>query len=115
MVELLKKLKLRNTENEYVYLSKWGKKYTSIRNQFNDALENAGITDFKFHDLRHTFSSHFVMNGGDLMSLKEILGHSTLKMVERYAHLSSSHKLKMINNLNYSDNNSRNTPKVMNE
>ena len=39
------------------------------------------------------------MNGGDLLSLKEILGHSNMKMVERYAHLASAHKRKQVNNL----------------
>ncbi|UCF64811.1 MAG: tyrosine-type recombinase/integrase, partial [bacterium] len=63
------------------------------------ALEKSGISDFKFHDLRHTFASHYVMNGGDLISLKYILGHSTLKMVERYSHLTSSYRVKMMNNL----------------
>ena len=39
------------------------------------------------------------MNGGDLLALKEILGHADLKMVQRYAHLASSHKRRQINNL----------------
>ena len=66
---------------------------------FAKALKRAGIKDFRFHDLRHTCVSHYVMNGGDLLALKEILGHSDLKMVQRYAHLASSHKRKQINNL----------------
>lgn len=41
-----------------------------------------------FHDLRHTFSSHWVMNGGDLFKLKNILGHQDITMTQRYAHLS---------------------------
>jgi hypothetical protein len=40
------------------------------------------------------------MTGGDLMSLRDFLGHSNLKMVERYSHLASAYKRKMINNLN---------------
>ena len=59
-----------------------------------------GILDFRFHDLRHTFASHYVMSCIDLLALKEILGHSTLKMVERYAHLASGHKHRQINNHN---------------
>ena len=43
------------------------------------------------HGLRHTFASHFVMNGGDIYSLSKILGHSSVKITEIYAHLSPSH------------------------
>ena len=63
-------------------------------------MKKADIQNFRFHDLRHTFASYFVMKGGDLLSLKEILGHSSMKMVERYTHLASAHKRRQINNLN---------------
>ncbi|MFA0810819.1 phage integrase [Microbulbifer epialgicus] len=43
------------------------------------------------HVLRHTFASHFVMRGGNLLTLKEILGHADIKMTMRYAHLSPEH------------------------
>ena len=57
-----------------------------LNNGFKAALKRAGIEDFRFHDLRHTFASHFVMRGGDLKALQEILGHKTLTMTMRYAH-----------------------------
>jgi len=41
----------------------------------------------RFHDLRHTFASHWVMRGGDLFKLQKILGHKTVQMTMRYAHL----------------------------
>jgi integrase len=103
MIELLQNLKLNPELRGAVFLNRYGKPLRKLTNQFKLALGNAGIENFCFHDLRHTFASHFVMCGGDVISLKEILGHSSIKMVERYAHLASSHKRKLINNLNYSD------------
>ena len=59
------------------------------------------------HILRHSFASHFMMNGGDILTLQKTLGHSDLKMTMRYAHLSPEHlekitKLNPINSINYS-------------
>jgi site-specific recombinase XerD len=51
----------------------------------------AQLDDFRFHDLRHTFASNFVMRGGSLQSLKEILGHGSMAMTLRYAHLAPEH------------------------
>jgi integrase len=56
-----------------------------------DLLDRAGIKDFRFHDLRHTFASWYMMNGGDLYELAKILGHSNIKMTERYAKLAREH------------------------
>jgi integrase len=59
-------------------------------------LKNTGIRDFHFHDLRHTFASHLVIAGVDLTTVKELLGHKTLTMSLRYAHLAPSHKVKAV-------------------
>jgi integrase len=48
-----------------------------VEGSFESLLEGAGIQDFRFHDLRHTFASWYMMNGGDLYELAKILGHST--------------------------------------
>jgi len=71
-----------------------------IDRAFNGALNRAGIEDFKFHDLRHTFASHVIMKGGDLKDVQELLGHKTMTMTLRYAHLSQEHKKKAVNLLN---------------
>ena len=62
-----------------------------VEGSFEDLLERAGIEDFRFHDLRHTFASWYMMNGGDLYELAKILGHSNIKMTERYAKLARQH------------------------
>ncbi|HAZ09008.1 MAG TPA: hypothetical protein DCZ01_10940 [Elusimicrobia bacterium] len=54
-------------------------------------MEGAHIAGFRFHDLRHTFASHFIMRTNDLPALQRLLGHSTPAMTLRYAHLSNGH------------------------
>src|SRR5260370_33186242 len=58
---------------------------------FEDLLKRAKIRDFWFHDLRHTFASWYMMNGGDLYELAKLLGHANIKMTERYAKLARKH------------------------
>lgn len=60
----------------------------TLRREFSKALRKAGIAGIRFHDLRHTFASHFMMNGGNISYLKDILGHSSTELTTRYAHLS---------------------------
>jgi integrase len=60
---------------------------------FIRACNDAGVSDFSLHDLRHTFASLARMNGVDLQELSKILGHSDLRMTDRYAHLSDAHLL----------------------
>jgi integrase len=58
------------------------------------ALEVAGISDFHFHDLRHTFCSNLIMSGGGLKDAKEMIGHSDISMTDRYSHLSTDHVIR---------------------
>ena len=62
-----------------------------VDKSFETVLEMAGIEDFRFHDLRHTFASWYMMNGGDLYELAKLLGHANIKMTERYAKLAKQH------------------------
>jgi len=73
-----------------------GKPYHDVKRSFKTALRRAGIKDFKFHDLRHTFASHLVMAGVDLTTVSRLLGHRTLTMTLSYAHLAPSHKVKAV-------------------
>jgi len=87
---------LRRLDNPYVFYNPdTDKPYRNdFKRSFNSALRRAGIKDFKFHDLRHTFASHLIMAGVDITTVKELLGHKTLTMTLRYAHLAPSHKVK---------------------
>jgi integrase len=68
-----------------------GKPLTCVVRGFRKALKGIGITGFHFHDLRHTFASHFIMQTKDLKALQEILGHTDIKTTMRYAHLMEEH------------------------
>ncbi len=67
---------------------------------FAGALKRAGIRDFRFHDLRHTAASYLAMSGATLSEIAEILGHKTLAMVKRYAHLTEQHTSGVVARMN---------------
>jgi integrase len=92
--------KEKHFKSEYVFTDAQNRKLDSIKRGFTAAVRRAGITNFRFKDLRHTFASHFVMRGGTMKELQELLGHTTMTMTMRYAHLSKEHKKKAINRLN---------------
>lgn len=65
---------------------------SNFRNRhWHKDLEKAGLEKKRIHDTRHSYASHFVMNGGSLYDLKAILGHSDFKTTEKYAHFSKEH------------------------
>lgn len=67
-----------------------------FRESFEEAVRRANIEDFHMHDLRHTAASYMIMNGVDLRTVADILGHKTIAMTMRYTHLLDDHKLKAV-------------------
>jgi len=82
----------KNADSPWVFSKKNGERYGNVRKAFEGARKRAGIVDFRFHDLRHTFASYLVMAGVDLRTVQELLGHKSFEMTLRYAHLSPEHK-----------------------
>lgn len=82
----------RTSDSPWVFCKKNGERYGNVRKAFERAKKRARITDFRFHDLRHTFASHLVTAGIDLKTVQELLGHKSFEMTLRYAHLSPEHK-----------------------
>ena len=90
----------RHHDSDLVFCNGAGGHLVDIRTGFKNACQRAGILGLHFHDLRHTAGSLFVMAGGDLYILKEILGHKSINMTQRYAHLSPAYKAKATDHLN---------------
>jgi len=89
--------------NQYVFSDNTGNSYRDIKKGFSAALRRAGIQDFRFHDLRHTFASRLVMAGVDIRTVQELLGHKDIKMTMRYSHLSDQNLRKAVDKLEFSD------------
>ncbi len=87
---------LKNPESQYVFCNQDSKPYGNVRTSFFTACNKSGIVNFRFHDLRHTFASQLVMSGVDLNTVRELLGHKSLKMTLRYSHLSPDHKKRAV-------------------
>ncbi|WOH39409.1 site-specific integrase [Thalassotalea fonticola] len=85
------------TNQGYVFNGAEGKPLTDIKKPWSNLLKQAEINDFRFHDLRHHFASKLVMAGVDLNTVRELMGHSDLKMTLRYAHLAPEHKAAAVN------------------
>ncbi len=90
----------RRNDTDLVFPNRRGNRPTDVRSAFLRAIEAAEIEDFRFHDLRHSAASYFAMNGASLAEIAEVLGHKTLQMVKRYAHLSEAHTSKVVESMN---------------
>ncbi len=91
-LEELKKLAATRGQSRYVFPSPTRPDQPlEIGKTWVRACTKAGVTDFRFHDLRHSAASYLAMNGASSAELAAVLGHRTLAMVKRYSHISLSH------------------------
>ncbi|TQF00217.1 MAG: site-specific integrase [Spiribacter salinus] len=74
-------------KSPWVFCNAEGNRVQSIRRSWATACRRAGIKDFRVHDLRHTCAAWLVSAGVPLTEVRDLLGHSTIRMTERYAHL----------------------------
>jgi len=82
-----------------VFPAKNGRPFHNVRKAREGALSDAGITKFRWHDMRHHFASRLVMAGVNLNTVRELLGHADLRMTLRYAHLAPEHKAAAVEKL----------------
>ncbi len=98
MRRLRRKSKPKSTD--FVFAREDGEAPMQIRKHWDTAIRAAAIEDFRFHDLRHSAASYLAMNGATLAEIAEVLGHKTLQMVKRYAHLSEQHTAGVVERMN---------------
>lgn len=99
--DCMKKHRLvRRIDTHLVFPSLSGDHPYEIKKSWEGALRRAGIQNFRFHDLRHSAASYLAMNGASVTEIAEVLGHKTLQMVKRYAHLSEGHTRSVVGRMN---------------
>ncbi|MEI6270545.1 MAG: site-specific integrase [Methylococcaceae bacterium] len=93
--------KIRRIDTQLLFPSERNpQKPIDLRKAYANALKSAGITEFTWHDLRHCTASYLAMNNASLAEIAEVLGHKTLSMVKRYAHLSDGHVSNVVASMN---------------
>ncbi len=89
----------RRDESGYVCPGSQEDRGRDWRRWFEDAVKEAKVGDFHWHDLRHTFASRLVMAGVDLRTVQELMGHKTIAMTVRYSHLTPAHQREAVERL----------------
>jgi integrase len=77
--------------SRWLFPGRDGQHALDIEKTWKKVRDQAGLVDFRFHDLRHTCASYLALNGATLREIAEILGHSRLQHTLRYAHLTLAH------------------------
>lgn len=94
--EALAEAILMSPDPEVIFVTNEGNRLGSRKlagRHFNIVLKRSGLPRIRFHDLRHTFASWFMIENDDIWSLKGILGHADVQTTQRYAHLSGRHQV----------------------
>jgi site-specific recombinase XerD len=84
--------KINHIKIDFVFCHLDGSPIKNFNKTWWKSLEIAGIQDFHFHDLRHTFCSNLILSGAGLKEVKEMIGHKDIAMPDRYSHLTDEHK-----------------------
>jgi integrase len=92
--------KVRSLKNPYVFQGRHHTHSKFPRKAWGTALKKAEIENFTFHDCRHSAASELAMNGASIHEIAAVLGHKTLAMVQRYAHLSEQHTISVVERMN---------------
>lgn len=92
--------KVRRLDTTLVFYGSLPNKPMDLKKPWEAAVRQAGLENFRFHDLRHTAASYLAMNGATTMEIAAVLGHKTLQMVKRYSHLANSHTAKVVTAMN---------------
>jgi integrase len=100
----LRALRERSGAGGLVFTRRDGSPFKSIRTAFRTTCRRAGLDGVTPHVLRHTFASRLAMTGAHPRTIQELGGWSELAMVERYAHLSASHKAEAVERIATSEN-----------
>ena len=89
----LLELRERAGDVEYVFVNPdTGTRYTDVKKSFSAVCRKANITDFRFHDLRHTFGTRLADAGVDVVKIKELMGHASIVTTMRYIHATDQGK-----------------------
>lgn len=99
--EIKQEQEAQNITHGFVFTNSLGKPYSEqgYRKTFKRALEQAGIKDFRFHDLRHTFASWVAMQSKDLYLVQKLLNHKSIETTKRYAHLTQDYVFKSLEDI----------------
>ena len=91
--EALLELSQHSGNAEYVFTNPdTGTRYADVKKSFSAACREAGITNFTFHDLRHTFGTRLADAGVDVVKIKELMGHASIVTTMRYIHATDQGK-----------------------
>ena len=100
LLEVLRRQRIANPTSELVFASpRTGRLLNGIRKAFVRACKQAGIVGLRFHDLRHTFASRLIEKGVDIVTVKELLGHSTIILTQRYTHSRNEQRRRAVEKL----------------
>lgn len=89
----------QSKDSSLVFANPDGQRFNNVTKAWANILKAAQIENFRWHDMRHHFASKLVMAGVDLNTVRELLGHSDIKMTLRYAHLAPEHKAMAVEKL----------------